>query len=308
LQFGRTKILRDETEITEKNANVDSKMRSYCVYCHTSPSGKKYIGITGQKPDRRWRNGDGYADCIVFNRAIQKYGWDNISHEILETGLTCEEAKTKEIHYIALFHSNAREFGYNATAGGDGCNGTHRSDETKKILSEKCRGFTHTKEAIEKIRESSIENWKRDEYRARMLETHSGKNHFSYGKTRSAEWCYNLSKALTGKKHTIEWRASMSERFRGEGNPNYGRKFGSDFCELQRKITTERMKNQENRQHLRDCFERKIVQQYDKCGFLVDTFDGLHEAERKTGIRASNISLCCRGKRKTASGYAWRYA
>ncbi len=32
----------------------------YNVYSHTSPSGKKYIGITKQKPEHRWSNGDGY--------------------------------------------------------------------------------------------------------------------------------------------------------------------------------------------------------------------------------------------------------
>lgn len=35
-------------------------MNNYCVYKHTSPSGKVYIGITNQKPTRRWREGEGY--------------------------------------------------------------------------------------------------------------------------------------------------------------------------------------------------------------------------------------------------------
>lgn len=30
----------------------------YTVYKHTTPSGKVYIGITGQKPERRWQNGN----------------------------------------------------------------------------------------------------------------------------------------------------------------------------------------------------------------------------------------------------------
>ena len=30
---------------------------NYCVYKHTSPSGKSYIGITNQRPERRWRGG-----------------------------------------------------------------------------------------------------------------------------------------------------------------------------------------------------------------------------------------------------------
>lgn len=31
----------------------------YCVYKHTSPSGKVYIGITVQNPLYRWNKGNG---------------------------------------------------------------------------------------------------------------------------------------------------------------------------------------------------------------------------------------------------------
>ena len=43
----------------------------------------------------------------------------------------------------------------------------------------------------------------------------------------------------------------------------------------------------------------------------VDTgviYYGLSEASRQTGIALSNICNCCKGKRKTAGGYIWRYA
>ena len=35
-------------------------MNNYCVYKHTSPSGKVYVGITKLKPKYRWNNGKGY--------------------------------------------------------------------------------------------------------------------------------------------------------------------------------------------------------------------------------------------------------
>ena len=56
--------------------------------------------------------------CIFFN-AIQKYGWDNFEHIILEEGLTEEEAVEKEKYYIALWHTNDDNYGYNLTAGGE---------------------------------------------------------------------------------------------------------------------------------------------------------------------------------------------
>jgi len=57
------------------------KDNSYCVYIHTSPSGKMYVGITGKEPERRWGiNGNNYMLDKCFWKAIQKYGWENIRH------------------------------------------------------------------------------------------------------------------------------------------------------------------------------------------------------------------------------------
>lgn len=108
-------------------------MGEYCVYKHTCPNGKVYIGKTCRKPEYRWgSNGERYCTSPHFWNAIQKYGWDNIVHEILFDGLTEEEANQKEIETIAKYNSNNREFGYNITAGGDGSSGTSHSEEWKQ--------------------------------------------------------------------------------------------------------------------------------------------------------------------------------
>lgn len=91
--------------------------RLYYVYKHTTPCGKVYIGITGRNPSIRWANGKGY-NRAYFKNAIEKYGWDNIKHEILFDSLTKEEAEQKEIELIAEYKSNQREYGYNISVGG----------------------------------------------------------------------------------------------------------------------------------------------------------------------------------------------
>ena len=53
----------------------------YTVYMHKTPSNKVYIGITNQKPEKRWQEGLSYNK--YFTNAIIKYGWDNIEHKIL---------------------------------------------------------------------------------------------------------------------------------------------------------------------------------------------------------------------------------
>lgn len=40
---------------------------------------------------------------------------------------------------------------------------------------------------------------------------------------------------------------------------------------------------------------------------IVAEFEGCNDAERKTKIRATGISLCCNGKQKIAGGYKWKY-
>ena len=39
-------------------------MRDYKIYVHTAPNGKRYVGITRQKLNRRWRYGEGYKRCV----------------------------------------------------------------------------------------------------------------------------------------------------------------------------------------------------------------------------------------------------
>lgn len=45
----------------------------YYVYMHIAPNNKKYIGITKQKPIKRWLYGKGYQKQGYFYNAILKY-------------------------------------------------------------------------------------------------------------------------------------------------------------------------------------------------------------------------------------------
>lgn len=77
--------------------------KNYTIYKHIFPNNKIYIGITQQKPEKRWQHGLGYRAQPLMWNAIQKYGWENIKHEILFENLTLEEANLKEIELIIIF-------------------------------------------------------------------------------------------------------------------------------------------------------------------------------------------------------------
>lgn len=92
--------------------------REYLIYCHTSPSGKRYIGQTKNYNkrclDHKCRKNKG---CPAFFNAIQKYGWDSFKHEILKDNLTLHEANILEKYYIKDYNTLAPN-GYNLQTGG----------------------------------------------------------------------------------------------------------------------------------------------------------------------------------------------
>ena len=107
---------------------------SYTVYIHRNKiNNKAYVGQTNQKVENRWGKGSIYKPCVLFYRAIQKYGWDNFEHIVFVSGLTQKEADVMEKGLIALFNTTNPSLGYNIKQGGD----NHSlSEETKKKISE----------------------------------------------------------------------------------------------------------------------------------------------------------------------------
>ena len=163
---------------------------AYIVYCHIFPNGKRYIGITGQDINRRWRNGKGYTGQAVYD-AIIKYGWDNIKHEILCEGLTKKEAEQKEIEFIKLYKTKSHENGYNVTDGGSA---SSISEEQKA---------------------------KQSEFMKEYYKTHK---HWNTGKHLSAETKAKISKSHTGLKQSEKQIQQKRIRFSGKGNPMYNTK------------------------------------------------------------------------------------
>lgn len=91
----------------------------YCIYIHTDPVGKVYVGRASgcdvkTVEIRRWgSNGKNYQGQKFYNECIAVYGWDNIQHELLEWGLTYEEVIEREQYWIERYNSRNPEYGYN---------------------------------------------------------------------------------------------------------------------------------------------------------------------------------------------------
>lgn len=84
----------------------------FYIYRHIVPNGKSYIGKTKLKPNIRFNNGKGYKKCPKFYKAIEKYGWKNIKHEILF--ITDDECEARKLEKEMIEQYNSINNGYNS--------------------------------------------------------------------------------------------------------------------------------------------------------------------------------------------------
>ena len=170
-------------------------MAGYKVYMHTFPNGKRYVGITCQNLERRWRGGKGYEGQVVYD-AILKYGWDNMRHEKLFDNLTKEQAEAKEVELIAAFKTMSHKCGYNVDLGGNSCG--KLSESTRKKIS-----------AIKK---------------GQM----AGEKHWHFGGHWGAEVRKKISAAHRGMTYGEDTLAKKRKLFSGKNNPMYGTKMSAE--------------------------------------------------------------------------------
>lgn len=278
----------------------------YTIYCHIFPNGKRYVGITKTSLSKRFSAG--YATCPLMDRAIKKYGWDNIASSELETVNTVEEAEDRERFYISLFQTADPEHGYNILPGGDvskceltedlryklgnGQRGKPRSEEEKKHISEGVKrkfsreasnghyGMNASEETKQKMSISHLESWKANDGRRQQA---SGRM-----KARMSEPQYR-EKVLTAlssspKRKPGEW--SMPEEAKRKlSKCNKGKWMGAKSpCS-------------------------KPVLQYTLDGQFVKEWENASEVGRNGIADRSNVAACCRGAAhvKTVAGYIWRY-
>lgn len=246
-------------------------MNNYKVYIHIFPNNKVYIGITSTKPEYRWRNGKGYYGSTRIYNAIQKYGWENVKHEILYEHLTKEKAENKEKELIQQYKSYDEKYGYNLELGGN--LRKEVSEETKEKWRKKLSGKNNPMYG----KHMSEENKKR------MSERNKGKNNPMYGKSAmlGKHHTEETKEKLRKKMNSIEVHKKLSEASKGKNNPMYGVRLPESILEKKRKKVL--------------CIETGII------------YNSLTEASKKENINISCLSEVCNGKQKISKGCHWRY-
>lgn len=261
----------------------------YTVYMHIAPNGKKYVGITSNDVKKRWGHGCGYKTNKHFANAIQKYGWDNIAHRVLKTGLNREEACSMEKYLIALFQTNKQTYGYNQTTGGE--YGYEFTEDVKNKLSKPKRLSNEQREKLKERGRMAYEKYLKGCVRTpesiqKMADSKRGKKQDPDVVKRRAE---AIKKAYAIKGVSEEHREKLSKALKG-------RKFSSEHIQ----------KIKECNAPDKNARSRKVVQ-IDN-GVIVAEYCSTREAQRQTGINYTSIVRACAGKRlKHAGGFEWRY-
>lgn len=315
----------------------DDGQKVYSVYKHTAPNGKCYIGITKQTIERRSQNGEGYNTQRVFYRAIQKYGWDNFKHEILAENLTHDEACKKEMYYIDLYKSNQNQFGYNVTAGGDGC--ANRGKKIAQIFNGKIVNvFPSISDASKKLKvsESAISDYAQDDkehggYKFKIISKEEY-NEYMNNHVLNIECFKNFRENILKEKTDIIKKYNVSRRVRICKYSLEGKFIeifnGINEAQSQTKISNiSRALMSEYGQaggyiwkydngdysdiepYKGNKHNEKIVKKLDKYSKdVLGIYQSLTEAEKDTGINFKQIWKSCNGQQKTAGGYIWKYA
>ena len=257
----------------------------YCVYKHTCPRGKVYIGITKRKPQKRWKGGLGYESNRYFFRAIQKYGWDNFKHEILETNLTQAEASERERYFIKLYNSTNPDCGYNIEAGG--LAGAEKFTEAmRKTFSERGKKVTEERPELIEIMQKAQHDYFADD---RNRQKHSA----------TLKEYYRLHP---------EAKKRISEQNEARWDDDYRSWFGN--------IQRTAQGTSEARERARNTHKAQMhpVEQIAIDGHVIAQYECIGDAVRATGINRQNIiSVLTHKKTKagnerlTAGGYKWRY-
>jgi group I intron endonuclease len=197
------------------------------LYRLTSPSGRRYYGITKDWRERFAEHAaSAKSGSTLLAKAIRKYGWGAFTVEVLGNG-SREIVKQLERSAIAVDNTMAPH-GYNLTAGGDGTVGYRHTPEECQRRSvwakENCADHMRTLGRTQKDRPPSLETRQKMRNAAlrrprEVVLAHTNALHSLESKQKHKDW-FNTPEGM------LE-RARMSERARAtlalQENPTKGR-------------------------------------------------------------------------------------
>lgn len=251
------------------------------IYKYTSPSGKVYIGQTTNERKRRrdFLDVDASYAGDKIDQARLKYGPENFSYEILSTisarniNDLSDLLDFSEQYYIQKYDSCKN--GYNILSGGSSIRNWKKTQEQVRKQRESLIEYykTHRNPNSKKVLQYSLEGkFIREWDSATEAEIHLG-----YTRGNISNACKGVNKSAMG----YMWRYKEDDMFPHSIDP----------CSTKGTV-----------------HKHTGLLQLDLEGNLIKEWKSNKEAAVALNIKSAGmISEVCRGKRKTAGGFIWRY-
>lgn len=176
-----------------------------CLYLLTSPSGKRYIGITSSSFEHRWAQhvcGANVGSDYPISRAIRKYGPESFQRRVLAIARMSDLRPLEERAIVA--YGSRRPSGYNLRSGGEQKN--HHPETIEK-----------TRAAL-KGRQLRGIGWKHsEETRRKMSASHRGMRHSEESRAKMSATRKRIGQKPPSRKGSTfseEWKTNQSARMR----------------------------------------------------------------------------------------------
>lgn len=229
-------------------------------------NGKKYIG---QKKylSQKWKTYLGSG--IALNKAIDKYGKDNFTREIIENCITREELNEREKYWIKFYDATHSKDFYNIAKGGDG--GWVNDEKPQEVIIEMYRKRTenhHQKHGEEvsmsKLKEVDvieiINRLKNNDFDSDIANDYNVSPRTINDIRHHRTWCYLTEDIVFN---------DISTRKRPRGS--------------------------------------KSIVQYDLFGNYIKKWDNARRIQDELGISFKQISQACNGYKLIVHKFVWRF-
>jgi len=196
----------------------------YTIYKATNKiNGKSYIGFDSNWPRRKKHHEGAFGNCVLFSRAMKKYGKEAFEWNILYQSKEMEHTlKVMEPHFIEEYETFTE--GYNLTKGGEGIVGLVHSYETKEKIREKALTRPVTEKKLQTLRKNALlmkKNGHTEKTKKKMSESQKSKDMSIMPES----WWDSLKKPRSHMKYyqTEEYKKKMSEACKKPKHTGHGK-------------------------------------------------------------------------------------
>ena len=244
------------------------------VYITTNHvNGKQYIGQRKYDKQGKWKEYLGSG--IILSRAIEKYGLENFSKEIIEECKTKKILNDREIYWINYYNAVESDNFYNIASGGDGGNTiAGYTDDQRNLLSTK----------LSNMRKGIVNIGKNNGNSRRVICINTMK---VFDTINEASTYYNVD------KDAIQQCCSDANKRKTAGEINGERMIWEYYDENKNYEFVPFKRDYKYKQIL--CLDNNII------------YNSVHEASKNTGCSIVGIRHCCTGYLKTTKGMHFSY-